>query len=184
LAPNGVLSGTPTSAGSGTFSNITVNASNGNPPDAQQIFSLTVVTRATNYLAGFGLTGGSGGFYVDFDADGVANLLEYALGLDPTSASTTALPQVIVKDYAGTKYLSLTFTRSAVATDLTYIVQGSSDLASWSDLGTSSAGNSITGPGVVSETGSAPVFTDEVRDTVPYSQNGVTRFLRLKVTTP
>jgi hypothetical protein len=183
LSSDGVLSGTPTSAGTGTFANITVVASNGNPPDAQQTFSLDVVTRAANYLAGFGLVGANAALTFDYDLDGIANLLEYALNLNPTAPQVNGRPVVVLKDYTGTKYLSLTFTRSSVATDLTYIVQASSDLTNWSDLATSIAGGAMFGPGLVSETGSAPAFTEEVRDTMAYPAGGG-RVLRLKVTSP
>jgi len=92
---------------------------------------------------------------------------------------------VTLKDYNGTKYLSMKFTRSSLATDLTYIVQSSSDLSGWTDLGTSTAGGTTSGTGFVAETGSAPIFTVEVRDTVPYNPNGIgKRFLRLKITSP
>jgi hypothetical protein len=53
------------------------------------------------------------------------------------------------------------FTRSSAATDLTYIVQGSSDLAAWTDLASSFAGGATSGAGFVSPGGQ--------------------RFLRLKV---
>lgn len=182
LSPSGVLSGTPTSAGTGTFTNITVTASNGKAPDAEQTFSLAVVTRAPNYLAGYGLSGNDAALLYDFDRDGLTNLMEYALRLDPTVAASGVAPAVVLKDYGGMKFLSITFTRSSVATDLTYLVQGSSDLVGWSDLAISSGGNPMTGAGLISETGAAPSFTDEVRDTVPYPSGP--RYLRLKVTTP
>lgn len=185
LSASGVLSGTPTFAGNGSFPNITVTATNGNAPAAQQTFSLAAVTRAANYLGGYGLTGGNAGFTFDYDGDGGGNGLEYALRSDPTVASRAGLPVVTLKDFAGTKYLSVTFTRSSVATDLTYIVQGSSDLIQWTDLASSVGGAAMGGPGLVTDTGPAPVFTVEVRDTVPHSQaGGVKRFLRLKVTSP
>ena len=80
------------------------------------------------------------------------------------------------------------FHRSSLATDITYIVEGSSDLTdsgSWASLAISSGGNTTTGAGFVTETGSAPNFTVEVRDTIPYDGNPLTkRFLRLKVTSP
>lgn len=182
LATNGVLSGTPTSAGSGSFPNITITASNGVLPDAHQTFSLAAVTNAANYIASFGLSGGNAAFLYDYDLDGISNLIEYALGLDPANASISGLPVVTLKDYSGTKYLSMTLVRSSVATDITYVVQGSSDLVGWSDLGTSAAGTPMSGLGVVSEAGSAPTYTDEVRDTI--SLGAVPRFLRLKVTSP
>ena len=79
----------------------------------------------------------------------------------------------------------MTFHRSSLATDLTYIVQGSSDPTTWMDLGSSVAGAATNGPGFVVETGAAPNFTVEVRDTVPYDSSPLTkRFLRLKITSP
>ena len=182
LSSNGVLSGTPTSAGSGSFPNITVTASNGVLPNAQQTFSLTAVTNASNYLTAFGLAGANTALLYDYDSDGISNLLEYALGLDPTVANVAGLPLVTLKDYSGTQYLSLTLVRSSVATDITYIVQGSSDLTNWTNLATSTAGAAMAGPGLVGETGSAPLFTDEVRDTVSFGAGP--RFLQLKVTSP
>ena len=183
LSSAGVLSGTATSGGTGSFPGIMVTASNGVPPNATQTFALTAATQAANYLASFGLTGSNAALNFDYDGDGLTNLLEYALNLNPTVASVSGLPVVTLKDYNGTKYLSMKFTRSSLATDLTYIVQGSSDLNGWTDLGTSTAGGTTSGIGFVAETGSAPIFTVEVRDTVPYNPNGmVKRFLRLKVT--
>jgi hypothetical protein len=185
LSSNGVLSGTANSPGAGTYPNIIVAASNGNPPEAQETFSLTMATRATNYLNSFGLTGGNAGLLFDYDGDGIVNLSEYALGLDPTEATSAGLPVVTVKNYNGTNYLSMTFVRSSVATDLTYLVQGSNDLATWTNLASSVAGGATSGSGFVTETGSAPDFTVEVRDTVPFNAvSGTKRFLRLKVTSP
>ncbi len=148
LAANGVLSGTPTSAGTGSFPNIAITATNGVLPDAHQTFSLAAVTNAANYIASFGLSGGNAALLFDYDFDGISNLMEYALNLDPTIAGVNSLPVVILKDYSGTKYLSITLVRSSVATDITYIVQGSSNLINWSDLGTSAAGATMSGPGV------------------------------------
>ena len=110
LSAGGVLSGTATSAGNGNFPNITVTASNGNLPNAQQTFSLAAVTRAANYLSSYGLTGGHAALLFDYDFDGILNLMEYALQQDPTAASVTGLPVVVIKNYSGTNYLSMTFT--------------------------------------------------------------------------
>jgi subtilisin-like proprotein convertase family protein len=185
LSAAGVLSGTATSGGNGSFPGIMAIASNGVAPDAMQTFSLTTVTQAQNYLAGFGLSGGNATFTFDYDGDGLANLLEYGLGLNPTVAGLNGLPVVTLKNYSGTKYLSMTFNRSSLATDLTYIVQGSSDLTNWTDLGTSAAAAVTSGTGFVVETGAAPTYNVEVRDTVPYDPNGMAkRFMRLKITSP
>ena len=185
LSTAGVLSGTATSGGTGSFPSITVTASNAVAPNAMQTFALNTVTQANNYIASFGLSGSDAVLTFDYDHDGLTNLLEYALGLDPTVAGLSGLPTVTLKDYAGTMYLSMLFHRSSLATDLTYIVQGSSDLVSWTDLATSSAGGTTNGAGFVTETGSAPAFTVEVRDTVPYDPLTLNkRFLRLRITSP
>ena len=185
LSSGGALSGTATSAGTGEFPNITVTASNGTLPDATQTFSLTAVTRLANYLNSKGLSGTDAAPLFDYDFDGLVNLIEYALLQDPTVANVAGLPPVIIKNYGGTKYLSMTFTRSSVATDLTYTVQGSSDLMTWSNLASSIGGAATSGPGFVGETGPAPLFSVEVRDTVPIDGSpGLKRFLRLKVSSP
>ena len=185
LSSSGVLSGTPTSAGTGSFPNITVVASNGNLPEAQQTFSLNAATKSANYFSSYGLTGSNAAASFDYDGDGLSNLIEYALQLDPTKASFTGIPSVVIKKYGPNNYLSMTFHRSSVATDLTYIVQGSSDLLTWTNLATSVGGGPTTGPGFVTETGAAPNFTVEARDTVPISNApGGSRFLRLTVTSP
>lgn len=185
LSAPGVLSGIATSGGTGSFPGIIVSATNGVAPTAMQTFGLATVTNAQNYMASFGLTGSNAVLTFDYDGDGIANLLEYGLGLDPTVAGLNGLPVVTLKDYSGTKYLSMTFHRSALATDLTYIVQASSDLTNWTNLGSSSAGAVTSGTGFVAETGAAPTFNVEVRDTIPYDPNSMTkRFIRLKITSP
>jgi hypothetical protein len=79
----------------------------------------------------------------------------------------------------------MTFNRSALATDLAYVVQSSGDLINWSDIATSSNGAVTSGPGFIGETGSAPNFSVEVRDIVPFDPNNqTTRFMRLMITAP
>ena len=184
LSSSGVLSGMVNSGAGYTFPNVVVAATNGNPPEDQEIFSLTMVTRASNYLTGFGLSGSTAAWTNDYDLDGLCNLIEYGLTLNPTVADVSALPIVSIRNYGGTNFLSMKFQRSAAATDLTYTVQVSSDLVDWTDLATSSSGERTSGAGFVSETGAAPYLTVEVRDTVPLTNvpNG-RRFLRLKIST-
>lgn len=185
LSSSGVLSGTVWSVGSSMYPNIVVNASNGTQPDAQQTFSLTTVTNASNYLSTFGLSGANAALLFDYDRDGITNLAEYGLGLNPTAASVSGLPVVSIKKYGGTNYLSMTFHRSSSATDLTYTVQGSSDLTNWTDLASSISGGQTSGAGFVSETGTAPNLTVEVHDTISTDNapNGL-RFIRLKISSP
>ena len=182
LSSTGVLSGTSTSAGNGTFPNITVTASNGVLPNASQTFSLTAVTRVANYLASFGLNGSKALVTAEPDFDGIPNLIEYALGSNPSVPGVAALPAVTINDYGGTEYLVITFNRSSVATDLTYTVEATSDFVTWTHLASSTGGAAMNGPGLVGETGSAPTFNAEVRDTVPVFE--IARFIRLRVSTP
>lgn len=185
LASDGTLSGTATSGGTGSYAGITVTASNGVAPNATQTFSLVTATRASNYIASFGLAGIDAVLTADPEGDGLINLLEYALSLDPTLADLTGLPEVELKDYSGTTYLSMTFHRSSLASDLTYTVQVSNDLVTWTDVGSSIGGGVTTGSGFVAETGAPPDFTVEVRDIVPYDPNSPTRrFMRLRISSP
>jgi hypothetical protein len=74
---------------------------------------LSVQTSAANYLASYGVSGPNSGLAADFDFDGILNLVEYALGLNPNSASPAGLPVIAPQDYNGTRYLSMTFRRSS-----------------------------------------------------------------------
>jgi hypothetical protein len=103
------------------------------------------------------LVGAAGEPDADFDGDGVANLIEHALGTDPVSAGDHALPVVGVQPDGR---LTLTFTRARA--DLTYVVEGSSDLVTWSPV--------ATNPGTVGQ-------SVTVADTTTASR----RFLRLRV---
>ena len=75
------------------------------------------------------------GLSADPDADGQPNLLEYALGADPRSPDASEhLPAVSI----ASDHLNLTYTRPTTLADITYTVEWSADLASWS------TGNSVT----------------------------------------
>ena len=68
------------------------------------------------------------GDLADSDGDGIVNLLEYALNLDPKTADVNALPAVIVNPGG---YPTLTYTASTAAVDISYIVEISTDLVTW-----------------------------------------------------
>lgn len=108
---------------------------------------------------------GDGADTADYDHDGVANLVEYATGSDPKIAGAAAYSTA----RAG-NFLALTYTRIA-DTSLTYTVQGSSDLVTWTTVSTDN--NPSTG---------AANLAGQVTVTDTVSTSGAPRrFLRLKV---
>lgn len=119
-------------------------------------------------FAAFGtdLNTGTAADTADFDSDGVANLVEYALGTTPTNAASVVAPIAVILN----QKLQLTFLRAR--SDVTYIVEATSNLSpgSWTTL--------VTNPGSVGQ-------TVTVIDTVNVSTaNPPRRFLRLRVTSP
>ncbi len=137
------------------------------------------------WAAGHGLTGASTNIYADPDHDGVVNLMEYAFNLSPEAADQSALPQFhlqtqIVNGQPGT-YLTVQFPCQLGTGNLTYIVQGSSDLISWSDLCTVSGTNAPGGPGFVSESGTGYLRQVTARDNVSVQQAAAARFVRFKL---
>ena len=115
---------------------------------------------------GTAIASGSTADTADPDGDGVPNLLEYALGLDPSQANSTGLP--VLRTDAG--HLTLTFNRAAGATDLTYIVEATNNLTgNWTEI--------YSALGVT--------IADQVTATDPQPLTGTPRrFLRLRITSP
>jgi hypothetical protein len=99
----------------------------------------------------------------DPDGDGIVNLLEYALGTTPDSSASRPNLTSQISD----SKLQLTFTPQR--SDVTYTVEASSDLVTWTDLAmpTLTVGQSAT-----------------VTDDTALSGTVTKRFLRLKVTIP
>gem|GEM_PF-1244248 len=67
----------------------------------------------------------------DPDGDGYSNFLEYALGLEPKSADSTGLPEVSTTSTEWT----YSYTRPVDRADVTYSVEISSDLVTWTSVG-------------------------------------------------
>ena len=126
----------------------------------------------------------SGGL-ADFEKDGLVNLLEYALGGNPTVAAQAPLPQVSA---LGGK-LAITFTRIAANTDITITVQGTDDLAgTWTDLASSVNGAAmapLSGGVSVIEAGSGTTRSVEIRDLYLIGDPAhPRRLMRVQVTKP
>ena len=121
-------------------------------------------------------------------SDGIPNLLKYALALFPFEPSS--VPQAVLKDYGGSKFLSITFDRNADKSDINYEVQvADGPDGPWTTIASSIGGAPMTGPGLVQEAFATyyinPVTVGysnfaEVRDVIS-TADAPRRFMRLKV---
>jgi hypothetical protein len=82
----------------------------------------------TSWADGFSVTASEND---DSDGDGISNLLEYALDLNPTAQDSSSLPSVETENDSGTDYLTLRYRRNLNAPDLTYTIVSSTDLSTW-----------------------------------------------------
>ena len=73
---------------------------------------------------------GVGGELLDPDLDGIVNLIEFALGLNPTASDSNATGNPVVEG----GNLTLTFTRNLLLSGVTSVVQSSPDLENWTDV--------------------------------------------------
>jgi alpha-tubulin suppressor-like RCC1 family protein len=99
--------------------------------------------------------------------DGITNLMKYALCLDPNASGVANMPTVAPQD----GYLTLTYRRNKLASDLTYTVQVGAELSTteWSEAAT-----------VVSQTDEGDYWLVTVRDNVIQADHPK-RFMRLKI---
>ena len=146
----------------GTAYNFRIAALNGG--DSSSVVTTTITTwtnREEWRFTNFGTVANSGhaADSASPSGDGIQNLLKYALGLSATSRNVGG--SLITQMNADRRFV-LTFKRAR--TELTYTVEGSDDLKSWSVL--------AVNPGSVGE---AVTVADAASTTAPR------RFLRLKV---
>lgn len=138
-----------------------------------------------DWAAGHGLSGPSADIYADPDGDGICNLMEYAFNLSPEVQDQSAMPQFQMQSFTvdgqpGT-YLAVQFLRQLGTSNLTYVVQGSSDLITWTDLCTATGSGAPSGPGFVSEAGTGYQRQVLARDTVARDAGSSARFVRFKL---
>lgn len=73
----------------------------------------------------------------DPDNDGIPNLVEYALGGNPTEADREQLPVITTVTENDEDFLRISFNRQQAAWDVIYVVQASTNLTNWTDIWTS-----------------------------------------------
>ena len=143
-----------------------------NSVSATVILSALQYWRLTNFNT-LNLNDPYGGDTVDPSGEGIPNLLRYALGLPAIGTIGAGLP---FWGMSGS-YLTLSFTRCKVATDITYHILESDDLDTWNEIWNS---QSVPYGG-----GANPEQTVSVSGTFPISNtSGEKEFLRLEITDP
>jgi hypothetical protein len=180
LSSAGILSGTPTTA---ETSNFTVQITDNGGLTATQAFSVTISSAYSAWATSYGLTGANSGASASYTNDGVANLLKFAFGANPTTAgiktlvvngsvlSTRGAPALLIN----TNGAYATFCRldNYAADGVIYTVQFTVDLVTWA--------NATTVPTVLADDGQVQAVS------VPYPAlvNGqAPHFFRVSVTSP
>ncbi len=146
----------------------------GKQPATSKVYHLTLQASGQTYQDiywPFGTSDFIKGPDADPDGDGIVNVMEYALDLDPNTSDTSGLPVFLFVTDTGAEYGALSYTHVKAATDLDYTVVASSDLRSriWTPLTT-----------VVSTVDQGATEIVTVRDSVLASSTPV-RFYQLRV---
>jgi len=139
--------------------------------------TVTTISPADSWRTQFFGTTNNSGPTADtssYAGDGIANLVKYALGMNPTVPATNGLPEMKVTN----NKLSLTFNRQRSATDIVYEVQAAGDLFGFSNATVlwSSASNAYGGGTNSSQT----VTVEDTASTATTNR----RFMRLQISRP
>lgn len=121
-----------TLADAGDYDVVVTNSGGSATSTAAAVSVLTVQQNWRNTYFGVIASTGTAADAADPDGDGIANLLEYALGTDPTVAGSAVLPTGTSE---GGNFV-FRYTRPVATTDLVSIVQKSTDLATWTTIST------------------------------------------------
>jgi len=173
------LSLSPVAPGASTIS-LQVTDLDGNQLQVPLTFQVTVNNTLSNWATTEGLTIGQNGATDDPDLDGRKNLLEYALMSSPGTVNGSAEPALNTVTDGADKKATITFKVRKFAS-LTYTVEGSSNLTTWTPVWTSTSGFAV--PAVSAFVNNADHTLVTIKDSVPYSDT-TPRFLQLKVTAP
>ncbi len=171
LTSTGTLSGTfanvafgstvVTSGGQGTF---VVNKS-GNNVTLSNYTALTPLQAWRWQHHGIHTNSGNALDTADADNDGTENLLEYATAMNPAIAD-----QPPVNATLSGSVFNVLYTRNKSATDVTFLIEWSNDLITWSTSG-------VSAPTILHDNGT----TQQLQVTVPAGST-TRRFVRLRVT--
>ncbi|MEO5716898.1 MAG: hypothetical protein ABIT37_25685 [Luteolibacter sp.] len=149
-----------------TVDNLTISATSGGSPYATWQAGFFNSTQLANPAIS--------GDNVDFDKDGIANLLEYLLGGSPTLPDSGLLPTLATTPVSGGRNLIVSYKRKLAATGVTYLIESNSALSStWIPA--------IHGQnGVTIITTPVDAQTEQITATIPTA--GAMGFARLRAT--
>ncbi len=153
LSSTGILSGTPTAAGTFSF---TVQATDSLALTAQQSYSLTIQTplevwTTTHFTLAEQAAPTISGILADPNHNGLPNLIEYALNRNPKAANFSPPISIGWLTNNGSTFLTVSYTHLLNGTGISYIVEASQDLQTWNSgslytqvVSTVDDGNGIT----------------------------------------
>lgn len=145
----------------------------------QKALTVTPPASFQTWTAEQGLSGAAASPIADADGDGADNLMEYAFGTQPKSATSLPLTTLALLPAATgetASRLSFTFPRAANRPDLTWSAEISADLKHWTAVGTVSGDTPFTGPGWSLQPGDPALVSLRI---YPYAAGPT--FLRVKV---
>ena len=123
------------------------------------------------------LPSGADGRLGDPDTDGLPNLVEYAFGLDPRSADSLPFSvSVATHPETGAPHLAVSYRRLIAPGSLTYTLQTSSDLSTWTDP--------ASPPELLGTSPNADGLTETVFVRVNPALGVAPAFVRIQITTP